>query len=188
LLSEDKGHEGIVIFTILQDQSEVRFTLDEILNGNPKTVIGVSNQVSGEIAIDVENPANSQVGMILINARTLKTDNDFRNRAINNQILETGKYEFIRFNPTVISGFPENPQIGEGLKFQITGDLTIRDITLEITFDAKVTANSETQLSGYASTVIAIMDYDLRIPEVPMVADVDEEVLLEIEFLAEIKD
>jgi polyisoprenoid-binding protein YceI len=141
--------------------------------------------VAGEIAIDVENPADSQVGTILVNARTLVTDNDFRNRAINNQILDTGEYEFITFSPTGISGFPENPKIGEELNFQITGDLTIRDVTLEITFEASVTVNSETQLTGYASTMVVIKDFGLNIPEVPMVADVDEDVLLEIEFVAE---
>jgi len=176
--------QGIVIFTIVQEQSEVRFTLDELLRGNPKTVVGTTNQVAGEIAIDVENPANTQVGTILVNARTLVTDNDFRNRAINNEILDTGDYEFITFTPTAISGIPENPQIGEELSFQITGDLTIRDITHEVTFDAIVVVNSETNLSGYASTMVARADYDLNIPDVPNVADVDEEVLLEIEFTA----
>jgi hypothetical protein len=32
--------------------------------------------------------------------------------------------------------------------------------------------------------MIARVDYDLQIPEVPRVADVDEEVLLEIDFVA----
>jgi polyisoprenoid-binding protein YceI len=176
--------QGVVVFTIVQEQSEVRFTLDELLRGNPKTVVGKTNQVAGEIAIDVENPANSQVGTILVNARTLVTDNDFRNRAINNEILDTGKFEFISFTPTGITNFPENPQIGDELSFQITGDLTIRDVTHQVTFDAIVVVNSETTLTGYASTEVARADYDLEIPEVPSVADVDEEVLLEIDFTA----
>jgi polyisoprenoid-binding protein YceI len=80
--------------------STVRFTLDEILRGEPATVVGTGSQVSGEIAIDFNQPANSEIGVILVNARMLVTDNDFRNRAINNSILETGKYEFITFTPT----------------------------------------------------------------------------------------
>jgi polyisoprenoid-binding protein YceI len=175
---------GVVVFVILQDQSEVLFTLDEILRGNPTTVVGATNQVAGEIAIDIDNPANSQVGTILVNARTLATDNDFRNRAIKNEILDTGDYEFITFTPIAISGFPDNPKIGEEVAFTITGDLTIRDITHEVTFDAKVIVDSETQLSGYASTMVARADYELNIPDVPSVADVDEEVLLEIVFVA----
>jgi len=174
---------NVVIFTIVQAESEVRFTLNEVLSGVPTTVIGSTDQVAGEIAIDPAAPANSQVGAILINARTLATDNNFRNRAINNEILDTNEFEFIQFAPTSITGFPENPIIGEELEFQITGDLTIRDITNEVTFDVTVTVVSETRLEGSASAIVARADYGLQIPNVPRVADVDEEVLLEIDFV-----
>ncbi len=176
--------EGVIVFTIVQAESEVRFTLDELLNGAPKTVIGTTDQVAGEIAIDPAAPNNTKVGVIRVNARTFATDNDFRNRAINNTILETGKYEFVTFTPTDVTGFPDNPAIGEALEFQISGDLTVRDITHPITFDAIVTAVSETRLEGSASARLARDDYGLQIPEVPRVANVDEEVLLEIDFVA----
>ena len=182
--AEVPSPQGTMVFAILQNQSVVRFTLHEVLRGNPTTVIGATDQVAGEIAVDFENPSDSKVGAILINARTLKTDNDFRNRAINNEILDTGTYEFITFTPTAISGFPENPQLGEAFTFQLTGDLTIRDITNPVTFDMTVTAASENLLEGYGSATVARADYGLKIPNVPNVADVDEEVLLEIEFVA----
>ena len=176
--------EGVIVFTIVQAESEVRFTLDELLNGAPKTVIGATDQIAGEIAIDPTASANTEVGVILVNARTFATDNNFRNRAINNTILETGKYEFVTFTPTDITGFPENPALDEALEFQISGDLTVRDITHPITFDVTVTAVSETRLEGSASAMLARGDYGLQIPEVPRVANVDEEVLLEIDFVA----
>lgn len=183
-VSASSASEGVMVFTIAPAESEVRFTLGEVLSGVPTTVVGSTDQVAGEIAIDPENPANSMVGVILINARTFATDNNFRNRAIHNEILETNEFEFVRFTPTAISGFPENPTVGDTLEFQITGDLTIRDITHEVTFDAAVTAVSETRLEGSASAMVARADYDLQIPSVPRVADVDEEVLIEIDFVA----
>jgi polyisoprenoid-binding protein YceI len=176
-----------VTFAIVQAESEARFSLGELLRGNPKTVIGVTDQVAGEFVVDFGNPANSQVGVVQVNARTLVTDSDFRNRAIQNEILDTGQYEFIRFNPTAISGLPASIAFGEEIAFSISGDLTIRDITNPVTFDARVTAVSESQIQGYASKIVARADYDLQIPEVPSVADVDEEVLIEIEFVAESK-
>ena len=178
---------GVIVFTITQDSSEVRFSLNEILRGNPVTVVGLTNQVAGEIAIDFDDPGSAQVGTILVNARTLATDNDFRNRAMNNEILDTGEFEFISFTPTSISGFPDNAQFGETLTFQITGELTIRDITNEVSFAVSITAESETRLSGKASAVILRADYALTIPDVPSVADVDEAVVLEIDFVAEAK-
>ncbi len=181
---EEPASGRMVVFSIIPEESEARFILDEILRGAPTTVVGVTNQVAGEIAVDFDNPAGVQVGAILVNARTLVTDNDFRNRAINNEILDTRDYEFITFMPASISGLPENPQFGQELVFQINGDLTIRNITQSVTFDARVTVESEERLSGYASTVVIREDYDLNIPNVPSVADVDEEVLLEIELVA----
>lgn len=176
--------EGFLVFSIVQDESEVRFTLDELLSNIPTTVIGATDQVAGEIAIDPADPASTKVGVIRVNARTFATDNDFRNRAINNTILETGKYEFVTFTPTEIIAFPEEPALGETLEFQISGDLTVRDITHQVTFDVIVSAVTETRLEGSASAMITRADYGLQIPEVPRVADVDEEVLLEIDFVA----
>ena len=183
-VGNEESSGDIVIFSIVQGDSEARFTLDELLRGEPTTVVGATNQVAGEIAVDFDNPTNSQAGTILVNARTLTTDNNFRNRAINNEILDTQEFEFITFTPTSIAGFPENPQFGLELVFQMTGDLTIRDITREVTFDARVIVESDSQLSGYASTMIARADFELNIPSVASVADVDEEVLLEIEYVA----
>jgi polyisoprenoid-binding protein YceI len=176
--------EGIVVFSIVQAESEVRFTLGELLSGVPTTVVGATDQVAGEIAIDPENPASTKVGIIQVNARTFATDNNFRNRAINNSILDTGRFEYVTFTPSEITNFPENPSIGEALEFQISGDLTVRDVTNPVTFDVVVSAVSEKRLEGSASATIAREDYGLQIPEVPRVADVDEEVLLEIDFVA----
>jgi len=176
---------GVVVFTILPQESQVRFILDELLRGAPTTVVGATNQVTGEIAVDYAQPGSAKVGTILVNARSLATDNDFRNRAINNQILDTAAYEFITFTPTHISGFPENPVLGQAFDFQITGDLTIRDITRQVTFAVQASAQSETRIAGSATATVARADYGLEIPSVPGVADVDEEVRLEIDFVAE---
>ena len=179
--------QGVTIFSIDQENTVVSFTLDEILREVPTTVVGKTNQVAGEIAVNPVNPENSHVEKILVNARTLITDNNFRYRAINNEILKTGEFEFIIFSPKVISGIPDNPQLGEEMIIQIVSDLTIRDITQEITFDGVITVMSETNMTGYASVEIARADFNIVIPQVPGVANVDEEVLLEIEFSATAK-
>ncbi|MBC8503988.1 MAG: YceI family protein [Anaerolineales bacterium] len=185
---DESGAAGVVAFEIVQAESEARFSLGELLRGNPKTVVGVTDQVTGDFQVDFDNPTNSQVGVIQINADTLSTDNNFRNGAIQKFILDTSQYEFIIFTPTSYAGLPESVDFGEAVSFMITGDLTIRDLTNQVTFEATVTPVSETRLEGYASTIIARADYNLTIPEVQQVAEVDEEVLLEIEFVAALTD
>lgn len=175
-----------VIFSIVSDDSEVRFVLNEILRGAPNTVTGRTDQIAGQIAVDFANPTNSQVGEILINARTLATDNELRNRAIRGQILQSAQdeFEFISFQPSTLEGLPASVTIGEPFEFQVTGDLTIRDVTNPVTFDVTVTPVSETRLEGTATATVQREDYGLTIPNVPGVADVDEAVVLEVDFVA----
>jgi polyisoprenoid-binding protein YceI len=175
---------GLVIFTISPENSQVRFEIDEELRGQPNLVVGTTDQVAGQIAVDRSDLSATQVGIIQVNARTLVTDNDFRNRAINNEILNTDEHEFITFTPTAINGLPDSVDIGETVNFTIVGDLTIRDITNEATFNVEATLVSDTELVGTASTIVSRTDYNLIIPSVPNVANVEEEVELYIDFMS----
>jgi polyisoprenoid-binding protein YceI len=173
-----------VVYTIDQSASQVRFELDEDLRGQRITVVGVTDQVAGQIALNLADLSTTQVGVLQINARTLLTDNNFRNRAIQNEILNTGAFEFITFTPTAVEGLPSSAAVGEAVQFTISGDLTVRDVTLPATFNVEATAVSETQIAGTASTVINRTDFGLNIPSVPNVANVEEEVELYIDFTA----
>lgn len=175
--------EGVV-FSIVQAESEVRFSLDELLRGAPTTVVGVSDQVAGEIGLDLADPAGATIGPITINARTLETDQSRRNQAIRNTVLSTDDFEFITFRPTEISGLPDSVTVGETYTFQIVGELTITDVTLSETFEARVTIESESRLSGLVVTTINRDAYGLTIPSVPIVAEVAVDVLLELDFVA----
>ena len=63
-----------VLYRIDKAESSVGFEIDEILNGNPFRVVGVTTEVAGEVLIDFDDPTTSQLGTIVINVRTLATD------------------------------------------------------------------------------------------------------------------
>lgn len=180
----DAAVANLTIFTIQQAGSQARFELDEELRGNPITVVGSTDQIAGEIGIDFNNPAATELGVIQVNARTLATDNDFRNRALRNEILVTGPFEYITFTPTEITGLPDTVAVGDTITFQVNGDLTITGISQPATFAVTVTIVSETEISGTASTVVTREAYNLRIPSVPAVANVEEEVEIYLDFVA----
>lgn len=173
-----------ILAQIVSAESEARFVIDEVLNNAPKTVVGATDQVAGEIAVDPNDPTKTQVGVIQVNARTLTTDSEFRNRAIKNQILSTDQYEFVTFTPTAVTGLPAAGTVGQSYTFQITGDLQIRDVTKQVTFDVTATPVSETRLEGTAQTTITYADWGITIPQVRQVASVSDEVRLEIDFVA----
>lgn len=172
------------IFEIVPSESEVMFTLDETLRGLPTTVEGYSQQVAGQIAVDFADPSASKIGPILINSRTLFTDNEFRNNAIHNFILDTEAYEFITFTPDQISGLPADFVSDTPVSVQIKGDLTIRQMTQPVIFNGTITANGRSQLVGSASATVTRTDFNLQIPNAPGVANVSEEVQLSIHFTA----
>lgn len=173
-----------IVAQIVPEESEVRFIIDEVLNNAPKTVVGTTNQVAGEIAVDPNDPTKSRIGTIQVNARTFVTDSEFRNRAIQNRILNTGEYEFITFTPTRLEGLPAQGAPGQSYTFKAIGDLTIRDTTKEVTFDVTATPASNERLEGTATSTIRYADFGLVIPQVRQVASVDENVRLEIDFVA----
>ncbi len=174
------------LFAIVPEESEVRFGLDEVLRGEPTRVIGRTDQIAGQIRVDFDTPSLSEVGTIRINARTLMTDQEMRNRTIRSQILQSSQdeFEFSEFQPTSIEGMPDSVTMGEPFTFTMIGDLTVRDITQPVTFEVTVTPVSEDEITGLATTQVMRADFNLVIPSVPSVADVSEEVDLEIEFTA----
>lgn len=174
------------VLEIVPDESLVTFTLDETLRGLPTTVVGQSRAVAGQIAVDFADPTTAQIGPILINARTLLTENEFRNNAIQNFILQTEAYELITFTPQQISGLPAQFPANGPVNLTIQGDLTIRDVTQPVTFAATVTANGRTELTGSATAQISRPDFALTIPDAPGVANVSEEIRLTFDFFARI--
>ena len=64
------GSAANTVYTIDQASSKATFTIDEVLNGAPKTVVGTTDQVAGEIAVNATAPSTAQIGTIQINAHS----------------------------------------------------------------------------------------------------------------------
>src|SRR5688572_28661955 len=160
------------VFELQPGESQARFVVDEVLRGSPKTVVGTTDQVAGQIQLNPDDADAAQVGTILINARTLTTDDSQRTRALQNQILQTGQHEFISFTPRSYSGLPSTIQPGQTYAFDVIGELSIRGVAREATFYVSLTPVSATELEGQASTIVRYADWGVSIPSVPFVAGV----------------
>ncbi len=171
-------------FVIVAEESEARFIIDEELLGQPKTVIGTTNALSGELTVDTENPAASVIGTIQIEAGTFVTDNDRRNGAIRRFILQSSQYQFITFNATELMGLPETIAVGDDVEFEVTGDLIVRDMSHPVLFIVTLQVVSEGELRGTAATIVVRDAFELTIPQVPSVANVGEEFIIEFDFVA----
>lgn len=175
-----------VIFNIVPEESQVSFALSEVLMGNPTNVVGITNQVAGQLLVDFANPAASQIGTIRINVRTLTTDSDMRNRAIRRAILRSDQdeFEFAELTNIEVSNMPEQVTMGQAFSFQVSGDFTLVGTTNRLTFDVSVMPLSETEITGTATTTVQRAMYGLEIPNAPGVANVSEDVVLQLDFTA----
>jgi hypothetical protein len=99
-----------IVFRISQDESSAQYTIDEVLNGVDKTVIGTTSEVADDILLNLNDLSQSEIGEISINARTFATDDDRRDNSVARFILqsESDENEFITFQPTSISALPDN--------------------------------------------------------------------------------
>ena len=174
-------------FVIDQAQSTARFEIDEVLSGNPTHVVGSTDQVVGQVRVDTDDLSTTEFSEIIINARTLETDSDRRNRAMRGPIiLDSGSdaNELITFVVTTVDGLSGPATVGDGFDFTITGDLTIKGSTQQVSFDVTASLVDETTLEGSATTDVTRDMFEIGIPSVANVADVTNEVLIGFDFVA----
>ena len=176
-----------VAFVIDPAQSVAAFEIDEILRGAPNRVLGTTQEVAGQFEVDTSDLATARFSQIVINARTFETDSSTRDRQIRGPVIlnsATDEFEFITFEVTAVEGLTGAASVRDSLEFTITGDLTIKGTTSPATFDVTATLVDEGTVEGVAETTVTRSQFDIGIPSVPSVADVGDEVVIRLEFVA----
>lgn len=184
--AEDPGEDpAAVVYRIEKAESTVRFEIDEILNGSPKRVVGTTSEVAGEMLIDFDDPPASSLGAVVINVRTLETDSSFRDRATRGPILGSARdeNEFATFEPTDITGLPEQVTVGDRLSLTVVGDFTLSGVTLPVEFAVEVAVDSTERIEVSGAAVVLRSEFGLSVPDVPSVSDVADEVTLGIDLV-----
>ena len=149
-----------IVYKIDPTQSEAHYEVSEtFFQGNRLNLaIGRTKGIAGEVLVDFANPANSQIGTIVIDVSQLTSDESRRDNFIRNNALESARYPQATFKPTKIEGIPASVKPGDSLTLKVTGDLTVKETTKPVTFDVTLTAN-EDKVSGTASTEILLSDF-----------------------------
>jgi polyisoprenoid-binding protein YceI len=179
--------EGVTPFVIDPTRSTSSFEIDEVLRGSPNHVVGITSEVAGQVALDPSDPSTAQFSQIVINARTLKTDSERRDRAMRGPIVlnsASDEFELITFDVTSVDGLPESMEAGEQADFTVTGDLTIKGTTSPVTFQVAATLSDASTIEGSATAIVTRTDFGIGIPNAPGVASVADEVTLVLDFVA----
>ena len=167
--------------------SVASFEIGEVLRGSPNRVVGETNQVAGQVQVDLADLSSTQFSQIVVNARTLRTDSERRDRAMRGPIIlnsASDEFELITLDIDLATGLGGTAEPGDTLRFRLTGDLTIKGVTNEVVFDVVVTLSDESTIEGSVTTTVLRSDFDIGIPSVPGVAEVTDEVVLGLRFVA----
>ena len=177
---------GVQTFKIIPEESEISYEVGEVfLNQDNafKIAIGITNEVNGEILVDRENPQNSSIEVITVDVSQFKSDNQRRDNAIRERFLQSAQYPIVEFTAQEIQGLPESYEPGEEITFQITGEVTIRDITKPVTFEVKMVGN-EDKITGEATTTILMSDFGFGPISIAGILNTEDEVNIKFVFEA----
>ena len=147
---------------------------------------GETTEVAGRIVFDENGGVVADESSIVIQAGTLRTDSDRRDRYVRERTLLTAQYPEVVFRPTSVEGLPSPLSEASGtVEFTISGDLTVRDQTRPVTWD--VTADFGDIITGIAVIDITFEQFAMDKPSVAIVLSVEDTIRLELAFVGRLE-
>ncbi len=175
------------VFT-LGEGSIARYRVEEELaNTGFFIAVGETQDVAGSIAFDADGGVVAEESRIAVQAATLTTDSGRRDGYVRNRTLETDTYPEVVFVPTFIEGLPPTNIAPSGpVDIAITGDLTVKDQTREVTWDGTVGFAGDGMVSGSVAVEFTFEDFGMTKPSVAIVLSVEDTIRLELDFVGAI--
>jgi len=174
---------GALRFVTIAGANEARYRVREQLANRdlPSDAIGVTNDVSGTLTVDAAGKVLADQSRFVIGLASLKSDSGRRDGFVANNVLQSNRFPTAVFVPTAANGLPSPlPASGQGT-FELSGDLTIRDVTRPVTWQITITREGD-KLSGTAATSFTFKDFNLTQPRVPVLLSVQDTIKLEFDF------
>ena len=168
---------NIIRYRLLPTESKALFVAREhYLKPEPRldNVIGVTTALTGTIALDPQQPAAVQMSTISVNLFALDMQNDELEEVLRSIYLQSDLFPLASFTPLHYTGLPAICTGNEELTFTITGNLVIRDILQEITFDV-IARIEDGLLRGTATTRVPMTAFGVEPPNKVGISWVEEE-------------
>ena len=170
-------------FVIASAGNEARYRVREQLMGAnlPNDAIGATKMITGTILAYPDGRIVKDSSKIVIDVRTLKSDQSRRDGFLQRRTLETEKYPTVELIPSEIRGFNGKLPASGTATFQLLGDLVLKGVPHPTVWN--VTARAEgNDVAGSASTAFTFKDVGLDQPRVPVVLSVADTIKLEYDF------
>jgi polyisoprenoid-binding protein YceI len=171
-------------YRVVAEESEVRYRVREQLVGLsfPNDAVGATSAVEGAVVFDAQGRVLRGDSRFTVDLRTLRSDEARRDNYVRRNTLETERYPTVAFVPTEARRLPfPLPQSGS-VPFELVGDLTVKEATRRVTWDATATFDGP-RISVRARTAFRFGDFGLRVPRVSVVLSVDDDIKLEADLV-----
>ena len=178
-----EGVEAATVYAIVPEESVARYRVQEELAQVGETeAVGETRAIIGQFGFG-EDGLPLPCSRFDVDLRTLQSDQAKRDNYLYQNTLEAEKYPLATFVLRAIEGMGAPLAEGEETTLRLIGDLTLRDVTKLVAWEARVTL-VDGALSGTAATMFEMSEFAIEPPSVPMVLSLDETIRLEVDLTA----
>jgi len=177
------GMEAATVYTIVPEESAARYRVQEELAQVGETeAVGETRAIIGQFAFD-ETGLPLACSRFDVDLRTLASDSARRDNYLYTNTLEAETYPLATFVLRAVEGLDTPLAEGDETTLRLIGDLTLRETTKLVAWEANVTM-VDGALTGAAATEFEMPDFSIETPHVPVVLALDETVRLEVDLTA----
>ncbi len=172
-----------LVLAVAQSGNEARYRVREQLVGRdlPNDAVGVTDRVSGTIALNSAGRVIAEASRIVVDVEGLTSDQERRDRYVRNRLLEAERYPTVEIQPTALEELPVPLPTSGSRNLTMEGMLTIRGTERPTTWDVEARFSPDA-VTGTARTAFTFEQFRLTQPRVPIVASVADTILLEYDF------
>lgn len=178
-------------FQLVPGASTMQYFVEEEFFGQAVpfiTAVGQTTALTGAVTLRfVDDGVTIDNSVFTADISTLTSDRPRRDQAIRERWLESSRFPLATFVATEVAALPAGAAFGQDVRFQVQGDMTIRDVTNPLTW--QMTARIDGGLlTGAATTFFTMRDYGFDPPDVAGILRVTDGVTVTVNFVAEEND
>ena len=142
----------------------------------PNDAVGATESITGALVLRPDGTFTGD-SKLIVDMRTLRTDEPKRDGFIRENTLETNRYPTAEFVPRRYTGLPTPLPTSGGATFKLTGDMMLHGVTAEETWDVAATFAADL-VTAKATARFNFAKYKITIPRVFGLLSVDDDIRL----------
>jgi polyisoprenoid-binding protein YceI len=192
--AEDGLPTGLVTYMIVPEESSASYIAEEEFFGlalgkygipaGLSDTVGTTSNIEGQFQLnwdDLGTPLGENT--FTVDLSTLKSNQGLRDDWIRENGPEFNTYPTATFVAESLEGAPDTYTMGEEVNFQMIGQLTIREVTNQVTFDVTAKLDGDT-VTGTAISALKLTDFGITPPDFVNTLTVADDFQVKVDFTA----